>query len=157
MGSEMCIRDSFGRGEDYKFKTTCVNDFLVSGAAMKYKKEWTKGGDHATAKIIDNFLIANGMGRTANLNTWVTHTCPTLGQPRTTKDILNFVGGQRVETTLQEIDSGTFSLPDGHPMIQHTATSDVKWKEFWQEQYDAGAFSAENEALYEAIKVDIYS
>ena len=40
-------------------------------------------------------------------------------------------------------------------MIEHVATSDVKWKEFWQEQYDAGAFSAENEALYEAIKVDI--
>ena len=40
------------------------------------------------------FLIANGMGRTANLDTWVTHTCPTLGQPRTTKDVLNFVGGQ---------------------------------------------------------------
>ena len=28
-------------------------------------------------------------------------------------------------------------------MIEHTATSDVKWKEFWQEQYDAGAFSDE--------------
>ena len=154
--SEVSLED-FGRGEDYKFKTTCVNDFLVSGAAMKYKKEWLKGGDHETATLIDNFLIANGMGRTANLDTWVTHTCPTLGQPRTTKDVLNFVGGARVETTLQDIDSGTFSLPDGHPMIEHTATSDVKWKEFWQEQYDAGAFSAENEALYEAIKVDIYS
>ena len=154
--SEVSLED-FGRGEDYKFKTTCVNDFLVSGAAMKYKKEWLKGGDHETATLIDNFLIANGMGRTANLDTWVTHTCPTLGQPRTTKDVLNFVGGARVETTLQDIDSGTFSLPDGHPMIEHTATSDVKWKQFWQEQYDAGAFSDENKALYEAIRVDIYN
>ena len=104
--SEVSLED-FGRSEDYKFKTTCVNDFIVSGAAGKYKKEWLKGGDHETAKLIDNFLIANGMGRTANLNTWVTHSCPTLGQPRTTKDILNFVGGQRVETTLQEVDGGT--------------------------------------------------
>ena len=154
--SEVSLED-FGRSEDYKFKTTCTNDFLVSACAMKYKKEWTKGGDHETATVIDNFLIANGMGRTANLNTWVTHTCPTLGQPRTTKDVLNFVGGARVETTLQDIDSGTFSLPDGHPMIEHTATSDVKWKQFWQEQYDAGAFSDENKALYEAIRVDIYN
>ena len=153
---EVSLED-FGRGEDYKFKATCSNDFIVSACAMKYKKEWTKGGDHDTAKVIDNFLVANGMGRTANLNTWVTHTCPTLGQPRTTKDILNFVGGQRVETTLQEVDGGTFSLPTGHPMIEHSATSDVKWKEFWQEQYDAGAFSSENEALYEAIRVDIYN
>ena len=153
---EVSLED-FGRGEDYKFKATCSNDFIVSACAMKYKKEWTKGGDHDTAKVIDNFLVANGMGRTANLNTWVTHTCPTLGQPRTTKDILNFVGGQRVETTLQEVDGGTFSLPTGHPMIEHSATSDVKWKEFWQEQYDAGAFSSQNEALYEAIRVDIYN
>ena len=153
---EVSLED-FGRGEDYKFKATCSNDFIVSACAMKYKKEWTKGGDHDTAKVIDNFLVANGMGRTANLNTWVTHTCPTLGQPRTTKDILNFVGGQRVETTLQDVDSGIFSLPTGHPMIEHSATSDVKWKEFWQEQYDAGAFSSENEALYEAIRVDIYN
>ena len=154
--TEVSLED-FGRSEDFKFKTTCVNDFLVSGAAMKYKREWLKGGDHETATLITNFLIANGMGRTANLNTWVTHTCPTLGQPRTTKDVLNFVGGQRVETTLQDIDSGTFSLPDGHPMIQHTATSDVKWKQFWQEQDDAGAFTDENKALYNAIRVDIRS
>ena len=92
---EVSLED-FGRGEDYKFKTTCVNDFLVSGAAMKYKKEWLKGGSHETASLIDSFLIANGMGRTANLNTWVTHCCTTLGQPRTTKDVLNFVGGQNL-------------------------------------------------------------
>ena len=154
--SEVELED-FGRGEDYKFKTTCVNDYIVSGAAGKYKKEWTKGGDHETAKFIDNFLIANGMGRTANVNTWVTHSCPTLGQPRTTKDVLNFVGGQRVETTLQDIDSGVFSLPAGHPMIQHTATSDVKWKEFWQEEYDRGNFTNENKDLYLSIKEDLRS
>jgi hypothetical protein len=154
--SEVELED-FGRGEDYKFKTTCVNDFLVSGAAMKYKKEWTKGGDHETATIIDNFLVANGMGRTANVNTWVTHCCPTLGQPRTTKDILNFVGGERVETTLQDVDSGVFSLPSGHPMIQHSATSDVKWASFWQEEYDKGNFTNENKDLYESIREDLFS
>ena len=63
----------------------------------------------------------------------------TLGQPRTTKNVLN-CRWSKVETTLQDIDSGIFSLPTGHPMIEHVATSDVKWKEFWQEQYDAGAF-----------------
>ena len=149
--------EDFGRGEDYKFKTTCVNDFLVSGAAMKYKKHWVKGGDHETASLIDNFLIANGMGRTANLNTWVTHCCPTLGQPRTTKDILNFTGGARVETTLQDVDSGVFSLPAGHPMIQHTATSDVKWAAFWQEEYDKGNFTNENKELIESIREDLFS
>ena len=152
---EVSLED-FGRGEDYKFKTTCVNDFLVSGAANMYKKEWTKGGDHETASLIDSFLVANGMGRTANLNTWVTHCCPTLGQPRTTKDILNFVGGARVETTLQDIDSGVFSLPANHPMVQHSATSDVKWKEFWQEEYDRGNFTNENKDLYLSIKEDLF-
>lgn len=153
---EVSLED-FGRGEDYKFKATCSNDFIVSACAMKYKKEWTKGGDHDTAKVIDNFLVANGMGRTANLNTWVTHTCPTLGQPRTTKDILNFVGSQRVETTLQDVDSGIFSLPTGHPMIEHTPTADVKWKEFWQEQDELGEFDTGKTAQYEAIKENLYS
>ena len=124
---------------------------------MKYKKHWVKGGDHETASLIDNFLIANGMGRTANLNTWVTHCCPTLGQPRTTKDILNFTGGARVETTLQDVDSGVFSLPAGHPMIQHTATSDVKWAAFWQEEYDKGNFTNENKELIESIREDLFS
>ena len=32
---EVSLED-FGRGEDYKFKTTCVNDFLVSGAAATF-------------------------------------------------------------------------------------------------------------------------
>jgi len=154
--NEVEIED-FGRGEDYKFKLVCSNDFMVSGAAMKYKREWLKGGDHADAEFVNKFLIANGLARIACLDTWVTHSCPTLGQPRTTKDILNFVGGQRVETTLQAVDSGVFSLPDGHPMIQHSATSDVKWKEFWKEQDDSGAFSDDNKALYQAIKSDIYS
>ena len=149
--------EDFGRSEDYKFKTTCVNDFLVSGAAMKYKKEWLKGGDHETASLIDNFLIANGMGRTANVNTWVTHSCPTLGQPRTTKNVLNFVGGQRVETTLQDVDSGIFSLPTGHPMIEHIPTADVKWKEFWQEQDDLDEFGTGKKEQYESVKENLYS
>jgi len=149
--------EDFGRGEDYKFKLVCSNDFLVSGAAMKYKREWLKGGDHADADFTNKFLIANGMARIACLDTWVTHSCPSLGQPRTTKNVLNFVGGSRVETTLQDIDGAAFSLPAGHPMIQHSATSDVKWKEFWQEQDDAGAFSNSNKALYQAIKSDIYN
>ena len=148
--------EDFGRGEDYKFKSTCTNDFIVSGASCKYKKEWTKGGDHETASTIDNYLIANGMGRTANVNTWVTHTSETLGQPRTTKNVLNFVGGQRVKTTLQDIDSGVFSLPNGHPAIEHTPTADVNWKDFWQEADDAGLFSAENKAAFESAKDDLY-
>ena len=42
------------------------------------------------------------MGDSFMSNTWST---------KNYKDVLNFVGGQRVETTLQDIDSGTFSLP----------------------------------------------
>ena len=73
------------------------------------------------------------------------------------KECYNFVGGARVETTLQDIDSGTFSLPTGHPMIEHTPTADVKWKEFWQEQDEAGEFDTGKTAQYEAIKENLYT
>ena len=32
----------------------------------------------------------------------------------------NFVGSQRVDTTLQNIDSGVFGLPAGHPILSST-------------------------------------
>ena len=125
---------------------------------MKYKKEWLKGENHETASLIDNFLIANGMGRTANVNTWVTHSCPTLGQPRTTKNVLNFVGGQRVETTLQDIDSGIFSLPTGHPMIEHVATIRCQMERILARTvFPDGAFSDENEVIQTTNKLDIYN
>ena len=50
------------------------------------------------------------------------HTYTTgLGQARVIKECYNFVGGARVSTTLQDIDSGIFGLPSGHPILtSHT-------------------------------------
>ena len=36
------------------------------------------------------------------------------------KECYNFVGGARVDTTLQDIDSGVFGLPTGHPLLSST-------------------------------------
>lgn len=115
-------------GETYTTKLTCMNDFLVSGAGMKYKIEWEKNENTAIASEVDTWLIANGYGRSSKQdNVWVTHTPQVIGQARLLKECYNFVGGARVETTLQDIDSGVFGLPAGHPIIaQHTSNQDLE-------------------------------
>ena len=108
-------------GETYITKLTCMNDFLVSGAGMKYKMEWEKNENTAITSEVDNWCISNGYGRsTKQNNVWVTHSPKVLGQARVMKECYNFVGGARVDTTLQDIDSGIFGLPTGHPLLSST-------------------------------------
>lgn len=110
-----------GAGETYVTKLTCMNDYLVSGAGMKYKIEWEKNENTAIADVVDSWLISNGYGRsTKQNNVWVTHTPQVLGQARVMTNCYNFVGNQRVDTTLQNIDSGVFGLPTGHPILSST-------------------------------------
>ena len=110
-----------GAGETYVTKLTCMNDFLVSGAGMKYKMEWEKNDNTSIASEVDTWLISNGYGRsTKQNNVWVTHSPKVLGQARVMKECYNFVGGARVNTTLQDIDSGVFGLPTGHPLLSST-------------------------------------
>ena len=110
-----------GAGETYVTKLTCMNDYLVSGAGMKYKIEWEKNENTAIADEVDSWLISNGYGRsTKQNNVWVTHTPQVLGQARVMTECYNFVGSQRVDTTLQNIDSGVFGLPAGHPILSST-------------------------------------
>ena len=98
-----------------------MNDFFVSGAGMKYKMEWEKNDNTSIASEVDTWLISNGYGRsTKQNNVWVTHSPKVLGQARVMKECYNFVGGARVDTTLQDIDSGVFGLPTGHPLLSST-------------------------------------
>ena len=110
-----------GAGETYVTKLTCMNDYLVSGAGMKYKMEWEKNENTAIASEVDTWLISNGYGRSSKQdNIWVTHSPQVLGQARVMKECYNFVGSARVDTTLQDIDSGVFGLPAGHPLLSST-------------------------------------
>ena len=115
-------------GETYVTKITCLNDFMVSGAGMKYKIEWEKNENTAITSEVDTWLIANGYGRsTKQNNVWVTHTPQVIGQARVIKECYNFVGGARVSTTLQDIDGGIFGLPSGHPtLVSHTKNEDLQ-------------------------------
>ena len=117
-----------GAGETYITKITCLNDYMVSGAGMKYKMEWEKNDNTSIASEVDNWCIANGYGRsTKQNNVWVTHTPQVIGQARVIKECYNFVGGARVSTTLQDIDSGIFGLPSGHPILtSHTKNEDLQ-------------------------------
>lgn len=110
-----------GAGETYITKLTCMNDFLISGAGMKYKTEWVTNNNAAVASEVDTWLISNGYGRsTKQNNVWVTHTPQVLGQARVMTECYDFVGGARVDTTLQNINSGIFGLPSGHPILSST-------------------------------------
>ena len=101
-----------------------ANDYVVSGAGMKYKTEFVKGSSNADVVSAEKWLVANGYGRVSKQGEWVTHTPKVIGSPRLFKECYNFTGGSRVATTLQDIDSGVFGLPTGHPFIE-----DNDWKQ----------------------------
>ena len=113
-----------GRGETFPMVQAGANDYVVSGAGMKYKTEFIKGSSNADVVSAERWLVANGYGRVSKQGTWVTHTPKVVGSPRLFKECYNFTGGSRVATTLQDIDSGVFGLPTGHPFIE-----DNDWKQ----------------------------
>ena len=113
-----------GRGETYTTKIVCANDFLVSGAGMKFKLEKVTDTENIVPEV-DKWRLSNGYGRAQLNNTWVTHTPKVIGQARIFKDCYNFTGGSRVSTTLQDIDSGVFGLPSGHPLVE-TQSEDIQ-------------------------------
>ena len=106
-----------GRGETYTTKIACANDFLVSGMGLKFKIEVIKDSENMVPEV-DRWRITNGYGRVAFLNEWVTHCPKVIGQARIYKEIYDFTGGQRVSTTLQDVNSGVFGLPAGHPIVE---------------------------------------
>ena len=57
-----------GRGETYTTKIVCANDFLVSGAGMKFKLEKVTDTENIVPEV-DKWRLANGYGRTANVTT----------------------------------------------------------------------------------------
>ncbi len=107
------------RGETFPMVHIHANDYVVSGAGMKYKTEFLKGSSNADVVSSEKWLVTNGYGRVSKQGTWVTHTAKVIGSPRLFKDCYNFTGGSRVATTLQDIDSGVFGLPTGHPFIEN--------------------------------------
>ena len=117
-----------GVGETFITKLTCANDLLVSAVGIKYKMHFEKNSNTAIADEVHAWCIANGYGRsTIPDNVWVTHTPQVVGQARVLKECYNFVGGARVDTTLQDIHSGIFGLPSNHPKItQHTSNQDLE-------------------------------
>jgi len=108
----------FGRGETYSITVAGANDFVVSGAGMKYKMQFVKGSSNADVVSSEKWLIANGLGRVSKAGVDVTHTPKVTGSMRLFKDCYNFTGSSRVATTLQDINSGVFGLPTGHPNIE---------------------------------------
>ena len=112
------------RGETFPMVQAGANDYVVSGAGMKYKTEFVKGSSNADVVSAEKWLVANGYGRVSKQGEWVTHTPKVIGSPRLFKECYNFTGGSRVATTLQDIDSGVFGLPTGHPFIE-----DNDWKQ----------------------------
>ncbi len=112
------------RGETFPMVQAGANDYVVSGAGMKYKTEFVKGSSNTDVVSAEKWLVANGYGRVSKQETWVTHTPKVIGSPRLFKECYNFTGGSRVATTLQDIDSGVFGLPTGHPFIE-----DNDWKQ----------------------------
>ena len=114
----------FGRGETYSITVAGANDYVVSGAGMKYKMEFVKGSSNADVVSSEKWLIANGLGRVSKAGVDVTHTPKVVGSMRLFKDCYNFTGGSRVATTLQDINSGAFGLPTGHPNIESNS-----WKQ----------------------------
>lgn len=115
---------TFGRGETYPITIAGANDFVVSGAGMKYKMEFTKGSSNADVVSSEKWLVANGLGRVSKAGVDVTHTPKVTGSMRLFKDCYNFTGSSRVATTLQDINSGVFGLPTGHPNINSNS-----WKQ----------------------------
>ena len=114
----------FGRGETYSITICGANDYLVSGAGIKYKTEFTRGSSNAHVVSSEKWLVANGLGRVSKAGVDVTHAPKVVGSMRLFKDCYNFTGGSRVATTLQDIDSGVFGLPTGHPNINSNS-----WKQ----------------------------
>ena len=114
----------YGRGETYPITVAGANDFVVSGAGMKYKMEFVKGSSNADVVSSEKWLIANGLGRVSKAGVDVTHTPKVTGSMRLFKDCYNFTGSSRVATTLQDINSGVFGLPTGHPNIESNS-----WKQ----------------------------
>ena len=134
-----------------------MNDFLVSGAGMKYKMEWVKNDNTAITSEVDNWCIANGYGRSSKQdNVWVTHTPQVIGQARVLKECYNFVGGARVETTLQDIDSGVFGLPAGHPIIaQHTSNQNLEGGIDMKQHFpDEAGFNDGTQVIPDSIQVE---
>tara|TARA_B100001093_G_scaffold80834_1_gene72209 strand:- start:377 stop:1486 length:1110 start_codon:yes stop_codon:yes gene_type:complete len=110
-----------GVGETFVTKLTCANDLMVSAIGLKYKMEWEKNSNTAITDEVHTWLIANGYGRSSiPNNVWVTHTPKVIGQARLMTECYDFVGGARVSTTLQDINSGVFGLPSGHPILSST-------------------------------------
>ena len=130
---------------------------MVSGAGMKYKMEWEKNDNTSIASEVDNWCIANGYGRSSKQdNVWVTHTPQVIGQARVLKECYNFVGGARVSTTLQDIDSGIFGLPSGHPVIvQHTSNQDLEGGIDMKQHFpDEAGFNDGTQVIPDSIQVE---